>query len=85
MFFTNYKSSTEEGHGQVLCWASNSLGEQSNPCIFRVVPLGSPAPPRDCRVSIFFSQQCFLRGHLTQPKNPERKSLETTAVTLLSG
>ena len=51
MFFSNYKSSAEEGHGQVLCWASNSLGEQYNPCVFRVVPLGSPAPPRDCRVS----------------------------------
>ena len=68
MFFTNYKSSTEEGHGQVLCWASNSLGEQSNPCIFRVVPLGSPAPPRDCRVSNFFPNSVFLRGYLTQPK-----------------
>ena len=51
MFFSNYKSSAEEGHGQVLCWASNSLGEQYHPCVFRVVPLGSPAPPRDCRVS----------------------------------
>ena len=51
MFFSNYKPSTEEDHGQVLCWASNSLGEQSMPCVFRVVPLASPAPPQDCEVS----------------------------------
>ena len=48
--FSNYKSSTEEDHGQVLCWASNGLGEQIQPCVFRVVPLASPAPPKDCRV-----------------------------------
>ena len=48
--FSNYKSSTEEDHGQVLCWASNGLGEQIQPCVFRVVPLASPASPKDCRV-----------------------------------
>ena len=26
--FSNYKSSTEEDHGQVLCWASNGLDRQ---------------------------------------------------------
>ena len=51
--FSNYKSSTEEDHGQVLCWASNGLGEQIQPCVFRVVPLASPAPPKDCRVRSF--------------------------------
>ena len=50
MFFSNYKPSTEEDHGQVLCWASNGLGEQIQPCVFRVVPLASPAPPKDCKV-----------------------------------
>ena len=59
MFFSNYKSTDEEeNYGQVLCWASNSLGEQSDPCIFRVVPLGSPAPPNECRVS-WFSEFIF--------------------------
>ena len=50
IFFSNYKPSTEEDHGQVLCWASNGLGEQIQPCVFRVVPLASPASPKDCRV-----------------------------------
>ena len=50
MFFSNYKSSTDEGHGQVLCWASNNIGEQKSPCVFHVVPLGSPSPPKECKV-----------------------------------
>ena len=59
MYFTNYKPSTDEDHGQVLCWASNSLGEQINPCIFHVVPLASPAPPKECKVS-FVNGEHFL-------------------------
>jgi neural cell adhesion molecule len=51
MFFNNYKSSTDEDHGQVLCWASNSLGEQVNPCVFHVVPLSSPQSPKNCKVN----------------------------------
>ena len=61
--FSNYKSSTEEDHGQVLCWASNGLGEQIQPCVFRVVPLASPAPPKDCRVRSF--KKYLVNGHLT--------------------
>ena len=53
MYFTNYKPSTETEHGQVLCWASNRLGEQDKPCVFHVVPLASPSPPRECKVSLF--------------------------------
>lgn len=62
MFFSNYKASTDEEHGQVLCWASNGLGEQVHPCVFRVVPLASPAPPKDCRVIIYKSSHVFLRS-----------------------
>lgn len=61
MFFSNYKSSTEEDHGQVLCWASNGLGEQIQPCVFRVVPLASPAPPKDCRVSNYTSSDVEVK------------------------
>ena len=28
MTFSNYRPSDGENHGQVLCWASNDLGEQ---------------------------------------------------------
>ena len=53
MSFMNYavsNSSVSEQHGQVLCWASNSVGEQTEPCVFHVVPLGAPGPPEQCDV-----------------------------------
>ena len=49
MSFMNYAVSEEGGAGEVLCWASNPVGEQSTPCVFHVVPLGEssyPAPPQ---------------------------------------
>ena len=51
MSFMNYAVSDGGEQGEVLCWASNEVGEQENPCVFYVVPLGSPHPPRDCAVS----------------------------------
>ena len=51
MSFMNYAVSEEDGEGEVLCWASNELGEQSEPCVFHVVPLGVPHTPRDCQVT----------------------------------
>ena len=75
MFFSNYKSSAEEGHGQVLCWASNSLGEQYHPCVFRVVPLGSPAPPRDCRVSETRKRLIHSSWNVTQRGEIFRKNV----------
>ena len=51
MSFMNYAVSDGGEQGEVLCWASNELGEQVDPCVFYVVPLGSPHPPRDCAVS----------------------------------
>ena len=51
MSFMNYAVSDGGEQGEVLCWASNEVGEQESPCVFYVVPLGSPHPPRDCGVS----------------------------------
>ena len=50
MSFMNYAVSEEGGEGEVLCWATNELGEQSEPCVFHVVPLGVPHTPQDCQV-----------------------------------
>lgn len=50
MSFSNYKATSGDEHGEVLCWASNELGEQSKPCVFHVVPLGAPQPPTNCQV-----------------------------------
>ena len=50
MSFGNYKATSGDEHGEVLCWASNELGEQQRPCVFHVVPLGPPQAPTDCQV-----------------------------------
>ena len=50
MSFMNYAVSEEGGEGEVLCWATNELGEQSEPCVFHVVPLGVPHTPHHCEV-----------------------------------
>ena len=52
MSFNNYRPSTDQESGQVLCWASNDLGEQSEPCVFHVVPLSTPQPPSECEVNL---------------------------------
>lgn len=35
-----YKPVTEMDYGTVLCWASNTAGQQKNACIFHVIPAG---------------------------------------------
>ncbi|XP_022237589.1 uncharacterized protein LOC111084999 [Limulus polyphemus] len=34
----------------MLCWATNTVGVQSYPCVFSVVPAGPPEKPKDCKV-----------------------------------
>ncbi|XP_029346856.1 hemicentin-1 [Acyrthosiphon pisum] len=34
--------------GTLLCWATNSLATQSQPCVYHIVPAGRPDPPRNC-------------------------------------
>jgi len=61
MSFSNYKASDGEDRGQVICWATNDLGESTKPCIFHVVPLGIPHPPTKCEVKIFmFLSEIFV-------------------------
>ncbi|XP_050707786.1 kin of IRRE-like protein 2 [Eriocheir sinensis] len=35
-------------YGTLLCWASNAIGTQQEPCVFHIVPAGKPEPPRNC-------------------------------------
>ena len=51
MSFMNYAESKNSDQGEVLCWATNDVGIQSEPCIFHVVPLGAPHPPKDCEIA----------------------------------
>ena len=51
MSFMNYAVSKSGDQGKVLCWATNDVGVQSEPCVFHIVPLGAPHPPVDCDIS----------------------------------
>ncbi|KAK8783563.1 hypothetical protein V5799_010073 [Amblyomma americanum] len=38
-------------YGTLLCWASNKVGRQREPCRFEIVPRGPPKPPYNCTLS----------------------------------
>ncbi|XP_075221808.1 neural cell adhesion molecule 2-like [Lycorma delicatula] len=44
----NYKPVSEADYGTLLCWGRNSLGSQTVPCVFHIVPAGKPDPPYNC-------------------------------------
>ncbi|XP_054713696.1 nephrin-like [Uloborus diversus] len=39
------------GYGVLLCFGSNDVGRQKEPCVFRIVPVGPPAAMRNCMVT----------------------------------
>lgn len=36
-----YRPVTEMDYGVVLCWASNTAGQQNTACVFRIIPAGT--------------------------------------------
>ncbi|XP_061384637.1 nephrin-like isoform X1 [Danaus plexippus] len=51
----------EEDLGWLACWASNDIGNQREPCLFRIMPAALPEPPRDCTIENDFLR--CLAGH----------------------
>ncbi|KAA0191164.1 hypothetical protein HAZT_HAZT010820 [Hyalella azteca] len=43
-----YTVKSELDYGTLLCWGSNVLGMQQEPCVFRVVPAEPPDAPENC-------------------------------------
>uniref|UniRef100_A0A6P4EXX6 Uncharacterized protein LOC108045232 n=1 Tax=Drosophila rhopaloa TaxID=1041015 RepID=A0A6P4EXX6_DRORH len=41
---------TENDYGTLLCWATNEIGDQSEPCVYTIVPAGEPDPLLNCTV-----------------------------------
>lgn len=37
-------------YGSLMCWATNSIGRMSDPCIFHLIPAGRPDPVQNCTV-----------------------------------
>ncbi|CRL07921.1 CLUMA_CG020866, isoform A, partial [Clunio marinus] len=48
--FFRFKPQTENDYGTVLCWGINSIGMQTEPCLFQVVPAGKPEALTNCSV-----------------------------------
>lgn len=47
----DYVPRTALDYGSLLCWAENSVGRQSAPCVFRLVPATAPSPPTNCTLT----------------------------------
>ena len=45
-----YVPRTEMDYGSLLCWATNSIGRQREPCIFHLVPAGIPDNLKNCTI-----------------------------------
>ncbi|KAJ2942139.1 hypothetical protein O0L34_g11052 [Tuta absoluta] len=43
-----------EDLGYLACWASNDIGNQREPCLFRIMPAALPEPPTNCEISNTF-------------------------------
>ncbi|XP_066903995.1 nephrin isoform X2 [Halyomorpha halys] len=44
----SYTPQTEMDYGTVMCWASNTAGQQREPCVFHIIAAGRPDPPYNC-------------------------------------
>lgn len=46
----DYTPRTELDYGNLLCWGENSIGVQSHPCTYHIIPAGRPDPVHNCSV-----------------------------------
>ncbi|KAK8402382.1 hypothetical protein O3P69_000656 [Scylla paramamosain] len=47
----SYAPKSHLDYGTLLCWAFNSIGEQSVPCAFAIIAAGPPDPPKNCTIA----------------------------------
>lgn len=47
----NYTASLEQDYGTLLCWATNLIGVQREPCVIHLIPAGPPDAPRNCSIA----------------------------------
>ncbi|RWS12225.1 nephrin-like protein, partial [Dinothrombium tinctorium] len=50
MSTATYIPKSEFDYGTLFCWGRNSVGSQVEPCMFTVIPAGSPDPVKNCTV-----------------------------------
>ena len=61
MSTVDYIPRTPLDYGSLLCWASNEVGAQSQPCVFHLSPARPPAPVSLCSVSHEFMTSVRVR------------------------
>ncbi|XP_038121999.1 nephrin isoform X2 [Culex quinquefasciatus] len=45
-----FKPISESDYGTLLCWGSNEIGTQTEPCVFNLIPAGKPDPLSNCTI-----------------------------------
>lgn len=60
-FIVPFLFQTEMDYGSLMCWATNSIGRQEDPCIFHLIPAGKPDPVMNCTVK----NQTFSTLHIS--------------------
>ena len=45
-----YATLSDHHFGHLYCWARNTMGVMSEPCIFNIIPARPPAPPTNCGI-----------------------------------
>ncbi|XP_022255317.1 synaptogenesis protein syg-2-like [Limulus polyphemus] len=79
-----YTPRKESDYGDVVCQASNSIGIQQEPCVYKILPVGKPEFLRNCIVfdqsATGFSVHCQegYNGGLNQTFHMEVYSITTT-------
>ncbi|CAB3248972.1 unnamed protein product [Arctia plantaginis] len=46
-----YILASERDYGALTCRGTNTVGRQTQPCVFQIVPAARPSPPRNCTVT----------------------------------
>ncbi|XP_046810282.1 hemicentin-1 isoform X5 [Lucilia cuprina] len=59
----HYTPVTENDYGTLLCWASNEIGDQTEPCVYTITPAGEPDSLVNCtllnQTSTGFQIECI--------------------------
>ncbi|XP_050673042.1 nephrin-like isoform X2 [Leptidea sinapis] len=80
---------SDQDLGWLACWASNDVGNQREPCLFRIMPAAYPEPPNNCEVEDGFircepghdgglPQRFILEALEVRQHEPVRNQLDAT-------
>ncbi|KAH7964721.1 hypothetical protein HPB49_000981 [Dermacentor silvarum] len=64
----SYVPRDRSDYGTLLCWATNKIGRQKEPCRFQIVPMGPPKAPYNCTLSNQ-TEDAFLAECLEDPSD----------------